>query len=76
MLAEQQLRVHIPSGVEDCAQLRVAGEGDAVGKRGGIPGDLLVQVHVLPEPRDRRFVRYVALALFLLALGLLIAYLL
>ena len=75
VVEEQRLRVRVPRGVEDGAQLRVAGEGDATGPADGLPGDLIVQVRVQPEPRDLRAVRYVALALFVGALILLIAYL-
>jgi molecular chaperone DnaJ len=73
--AERMLKVRIPAGVEDDAQLRVAGEGDA-GEPGGIPGDLFLDVTVLPPPRDYRLVRYAALALFIAAVVLLVAYLL
>jgi molecular chaperone DnaJ len=73
--ASRRLRVRIPPGVEDGAQLRIAGEG-GVAPAGGIPGDLLVSVSVLPEPRDVPLVRYAALALFTAALAALLAYLL
>lgn len=72
--AERTLKVRIPAGVEDDAQLRVAGEGDA-GEPGGIPGDLFLDVTVLPPPRDYRLVRYAAFALFVAAVALLVAYL-
>ena len=72
---ERRLKVRIPAGLEDGAQLRVNGEGD-VGDRGGAPGDLLLDVAVLPRPRDLRLVRVLAFALFLAAVGLLLAYLL
>jgi molecular chaperone DnaJ len=71
---QRRLRVRIPPGVEDGEQLRVGGEGDAP-SLDGIPGDLLLDVRVLPEPHDSRLIRYLALALFLTALVLLIAYL-
>ena len=74
VIEERRLRIRIPLGVEDGAQLRVSGEGDAM-PRGGVPGDLLVLVRVASEPPDRRLVRYTACALFLFALGLLVAYL-
>jgi len=72
---ERRLRIRIPAGIEDGAQLRVSGEGD-VGERGGAPGDLLLDVAVQPEPRDPRLVRYLALALFISAVALLVAYVL
>jgi DnaJ-class molecular chaperone len=67
---ERQLRVRVPPGVEDGAQLRVSGEG-GVPQGIGVPGDLLLQVHVLSEPRDRPAIRYVALALLCISLAVL-----
>jgi molecular chaperone DnaJ len=72
---ERRLKVRIPAGIEDGAQLRIGGEGD-VGERGAAPGDLLLDVRVPPGPRDLRVVRYLAFALFLAAIGLLVAYVL
>jgi molecular chaperone DnaJ len=72
---ERRLRIRIPGGIDGGAQLRVAGEGD-MGERGGAPGDLLLDVQVRPEPRDLRVVRYMAFALFLAAIAMLLAYLL
>jgi molecular chaperone DnaJ len=63
---ERRLRVLVPAGLEDGTQLRVAGEGADAGA-GSIRGDLLIQVHVVPPPEDRRDVRYVALALLVIA---------
>jgi molecular chaperone DnaJ len=73
--AERQLQVDIPSGLEDGTQLRVDGEGD-VGDRGGAPGDLLLDVHVLPEPRDSRALRLVSFVLFAAAIAILLVYVL
>lgn len=73
---ERSLKVRIPAGVQDCAQLRVGGQGDASGDGRGAPGDLLIDVTVLPKPRDVRSVRYLALALLIAAIALLVAYLL
>lgn len=70
----RRLRLRIPPQVDEGMQLRVRGEGNAPAN-GGVPGDLLVDVHVTPKPRDPRIVRYLALALFLAALAALIAYL-
>lgn len=70
----RRLRLRIPPQVEEGTQLRVGGEGHAA-VNGGVPGDLLVDVHVTPKPRDPRLIRYLALGLFLAAVAALIAYL-
>jgi molecular chaperone DnaJ len=70
---ERRIRLLVPAGVEDCAQLRVSGDGHDAGA-GSIPGDLLVRVTVLPAPRDPRAVRYIAFALLLAALATLVLY--
>jgi molecular chaperone DnaJ len=70
----KRLRVRVPPGVAEGEQLRVGGEGN-IGQRGGIPGDLLLDVRVLPEPRDPRVVRFMSLALFAAALVTLFFYL-
>lgn len=44
----ETLTVRIPAGVEDGAQLRVTGRGQA-GLRGGRAGDLYVAIHVAPH---------------------------
>jgi molecular chaperone DnaJ len=72
---ERLVRVRFPAGIEHATLLRVEGEGD-VGERGGAPGDLLLDVTVLPESQDSRLVRYTALALCLAAIALLVAYVL
>ncbi|WP_266205485.1 J domain-containing protein [Pontibacter kalidii] len=50
---EQQLRITTKPGVADGQVLRIKGKG-APGPAGGDPGDLYINVHVLP---DRRFER-------------------
>jgi molecular chaperone DnaJ len=72
--ALRRLRVEVPSGLEDGEQLRVAGEGNAA-PRGGVPGDLLLDVTVTPQPRESPLIRYVALLLFLAAAAVLYVYL-
>lgn len=51
--SDRKLSVRIPAGVDDGAQIRLTGEGEA-GPRGGEPGNLYV---VLSVARDDRFVR-------------------
>ncbi|MFL6020909.1 MAG: DnaJ domain-containing protein [Gaiellaceae bacterium] len=70
---ERRIRLRIPPGVEDGAQLRVRGDGNDAGA-GSVPGDLLVSVHVQPPPRDPRVVRYLAFVLLLLAIATLLVY--
>jgi molecular chaperone DnaJ len=73
---ERTLKVRIPGGIDDGSQLRVGGEGDVPDDGAGPAGDLLIDVKVLSEPSDPRAVRYLALALFVAAVALLIAYVL
>jgi curved DNA-binding protein len=47
------LRVQLPRNVESGHQLRLKGRGRA-GRRGGMPGDLLLEVVVRPHPFFRR----------------------
>ncbi len=49
ILAERELKVEIPPGVEDGIIFRVPGEGEA-GLHGGRPGDLYLRVRVKPHP--------------------------
>ncbi len=71
--AERRIRLLVPPGVEDGAQLRVGGDGNDAGA-GSVPGDLLVRVKVLPAPRDPRIVRYAAFLLLLVAVATLVLY--
>ncbi len=50
---ERTYSVEIPAGVDHGSTLRLAGRGPA-GPRGGLPGDLYVQIRVKPHPRFRR----------------------
>ena len=50
---EETLRVRIPAGIDDGAQLRVSGAGEA-GMRGGRSGDLYVAIAVKPHETFRR----------------------
>ncbi|MGH2729150.1 MAG: molecular chaperone DnaJ [Actinomycetota bacterium] len=47
------LTVRIPAGVDDGAQLRVTGRGEA-GVRGGMSGDLYVEIRIATHPVWRR----------------------
>ena len=49
----RRLEVTIPAGVRDGARVRVAGAGQP-GRNGGDPGDLYVDVSVMPHPRFER----------------------
>ncbi len=51
--AKRRIVVKVPAGIGDDAQLRLRGEGDA-SPNGGPPGDLYVQVRVLPHPSFKR----------------------
>jgi molecular chaperone DnaJ len=70
---ERRIRLLIPPGLEDGAQLQVKTEGHDAGGS-SVPGDLLVRVHVLPPPKDPRSVRYIAFALLLIAIAALALY--
>ena len=71
--SDRRIRLLVPPGVEDGAQLRVGAEGHDLGA-GSIPGDLLVRVKVVSPRRDPRIVRYMALALLLVAVATLVLY--
>ena len=73
VVAERRIRLVVPPGVQDGAQLRVGGDGHDAGA-GSIPGDLLVSVKVLSPPRDPRLVRYAALVLLIAAVATLVLY--
>jgi molecular chaperone DnaJ len=75
VVGERRIRLRVPPGVQDCAQLRVGGEGNDAGAA-SIPGDLLVHVRVLEPPRDPRIVRYASLVLLLIAAATLVLYVL
>ena len=72
--SERKIRLRIPPGVNDGAQLRVSGDGNDAGA-GSVPGDLLVRLHVLPPPKDPRVVRILAFVLLLVAVASLALYL-
>jgi molecular chaperone DnaJ len=46
---KKQLHVRIPPGVDEGTRLRLRGEGEA-GSRGGLPGDLFLEVKLAPHP--------------------------
>jgi molecular chaperone DnaJ len=49
----RRLAVKVPAGIEDGAQIRLSGEGEA-GPRGAPPGDLYIEVNVKPHKLFRR----------------------
>src|SRR4029077_21105946 len=71
--AERRIRLIVPPGVEDGAQLRVGGDGNDAGS-GSMPGDLLVRGNVFPAPRGARVCRYPAFVLLLVAVATLVLY--
>jgi molecular chaperone DnaJ len=72
---ERRIRLLIPSGVVNGTQLRVSGDGNDAGA-GSVPGDLLIELSVLPVPRDPRVIRYLALTLLVIAIATLAIYVL
>ena len=46
---KKQIKVRIPPGVDSGTRLRLRGEGQA-GTRGAPPGDLYLEIHVIPHP--------------------------
>ena len=53
VMDETTVTVEIPAGIEDGSRLRITGRG-AVGEPGGRPGDLYVEVRVIPDSRFTR----------------------
>ena len=51
--ASETLAVKVPAGVSEGQVIRLAGQGNP-GSRGGIPGDLLLRIEILPHPYFRR----------------------
>jgi molecular chaperone DnaJ len=49
----RRLVVKVPAGIDDGAQIRLAGEGEA-GPRGAAPGDLYIEVNVKPHKLFKR----------------------
>jgi curved DNA-binding protein len=49
----EHIQVRIPVGVEAGQKLRIAGKGGA-SPSGGPPGDLLLEIHVTPDPHFQR----------------------
>ena len=48
----RKLKVEIPAGVEDGMALQMRGEGEV--SESGVPGDLVVRIHVKPDPAYER----------------------
>lgn len=45
---KKKIRIRIPAGVEEGGRIRIEGHGEAV--KGGVPGDLYVQIRYKPHP--------------------------
>ncbi|MFD2248258.1 molecular chaperone DnaJ [Pontibacter ruber] len=52
-LQEEVITINVPAGVMDGMQLSMGGKGN-VPERGGIPGDLLIQIEEEPHPTLKR----------------------
>ncbi len=52
-LKEESITIPIPAGVQDGMQLSMQGKGNAP-QRGGVPGDLLIQIEEEPHPVLKR----------------------
>jgi DnaJ-class molecular chaperone len=48
------VEVSIPAGVDTGGRLRIAGQGAPASGKGGTPGDLYLEINVLPDPHLRR----------------------
>jgi molecular chaperone DnaJ len=51
---DEQIAINIPVGVEDGMVLRVSGRGMPSPDPGGMPGDLFVVMHLIPDDRFER----------------------
>ncbi len=58
----RRIAVKVPAGVDDGAQIRIAGEGES-GPRGGEPGHLYVVLSVAPHERFERIEDHIVLDL-------------
>ncbi|HVK65967.1 MAG TPA: DnaJ C-terminal domain-containing protein [Polyangium sp.] len=54
VLQERTLTVKVPAGIDDGQILRLAGQGDEASLGVGRPGDLMIEVIVMPHPHLRR----------------------
>lgn len=45
---EEEIRITIPAGVDNGEMIRLSGGGEAIS--GGVPGDLYIKLHVIPDP--------------------------
>lgn len=53
VIGEKEIKISVPAGVEDGAQLRLRGEGEA-GEAGSEPGDLYIRINVEKDENFRR----------------------
>jgi molecular chaperone DnaJ len=50
---EEVITINLPAGVSDGMQLSMSGKGNAAA-RGGVPGDLIIQIEEIPHPQLER----------------------
>jgi molecular chaperone DnaJ len=50
---EETISIDVPAGVQEGMQLSMSGKGNA-GERGGMPGDLIIQIEEEPHPELQR----------------------
>ena len=50
---EEKITIEIPAGIRNGEIINLKGQGEA-GEKGGVPGDLYVNVHIQPHPKFKR----------------------
>ena len=49
----KRIKINIPAGIDSGQSIRLAGQGEA-GAKGGRPGDLFIEIEVIPDPQFKR----------------------